>query len=380
MPVLLPCSSSLSATPLLDVAGIHASLHRDGITITLRVLEYTYFSFDETEVVSMPRGEERWQRLIGRRYHSFASAAQEAHVLVFGTRCDYMRAFHVYCVPHAVHPRLPTQMDYSSDRCSNILAVASHVEAHAHTRIEVRPFADGTVTASWRPIGMLRPAISLAHEPVAVAELNALVVSARAEREREAAARAVGDRANRPKPPRHERADKDRKRPRDEPGDGTRPDSDCRGSSSSAVAKKPKYRLSDKPGTVVWERDVDAAIAAMRAPMAYIVRESRKEEPRVPGGSPKVLLVEPLPVGSRNAEWIHASELASMEEHVPRIWHCEGGRVTDSPIRAAIEQAVERAFVEHHRSHATHLTRETLWNGIMRVAGKPTGAPAFACG
>ena len=41
-------------------------------------------------------------------------------------------------------------------------ALEPHIDAHARTRIEVRPVADGTPTASWRPIGVLRPAISLA--------------------------------------------------------------------------------------------------------------------------------------------------------------------------------------------------------------------------
>ena len=265
-------------------------------------------------------------------------------------------------------------MDYSSDRCSNILAVASHVEAHAHTRIEVRPFADGTVTASWRPIGMLRPAISLAHEPVAVAELNALVVSARAEREREAAARAVGDRANRPKPPRHERADKDRKRPRD----GPRRDTARFGLPRLLIVgrrEKPKYRfrtsrarlfgsaMSTRPSQRCVRRWLTSCARAARRSRAYLA------EARCCWSSLS-LWVRGMLSGSRVRARVDGGAL-------PRIWHCEGG---ESPIHPSARRLSRRssALTEHHRSHATHLTRETQRNGIMRVAGKPTGAPAFA--
>ena len=372
MPVLLQPSGQSSAN-----VGIHASLHRDGMTITLRVLQYTYFSFDETEVVAMPvhSSEARWQLLVGRRYATFASAAQETHVLVFGTRCDYMRAFYVYCVPLAVDPRLPVTVDFGNDRSSNILAVAPHIEAHAHSRFEVRPFADGTPTASWRPIGSLRPAISLERTSGAITELDAMAASARAEEERKAAMRVAGYIVHPSKPPGYTRNPASGKRPREERQETGQDASSCSSSSSHLRAKQPKYRLSDKPGMIVWERDLEAALAAQRAPVAYVVRNSRKEEPREVGGSPKVLLVEPLPVGSRAASWIHASELASMEEHLPRIWHDMRALCANAALRAAIETAAEHAFTEHHRDHASFLTGEALWNRLMRTAGKPVGAP-----
>ena len=66
-----------------------------------------------------------------------------------------------------------------------------------------------------------------------------------------------------------------------------------------------------------------------------------------------------------------------MEEQLPLIWHYMRERVTDPTHRLAIEDAVERGFTMHHRDHANHLTREQLWNMIMRTAGKPQGAPVF---
>ena len=362
MPVLLPCSVTLPGTTL-PPTGIFVSLHRDGLTITLCIREYTYFAFGETEVVVMPHGDERWQRLVRRRYPTLSGAAQEAHVAVFGTRCNYMKDFHAYCVHHAVDFGLPDHInsgcdndiakrDEMRDQRSYILAAAPHIEAHLRTRIEVRPVSDGTPRASWKPVCMLFPAIALSRERVALEELKAIASSAR--------------------------GTQDRKRPRDVPRGEMhyRSESESRGGSSS-VAKRPKYRLKDKPGTIVWERNPEAVLREKRAPIAYIVRECRIEAPRVRGGTPKVLRVEPLPVGSALEKWIHASELAPMEEQLPLIWHYMRERVTDPTHRLAIEDAVERGFTMHHRDHANHLTREQLWNMIMRTAGKPQGAPVF---
>ena len=245
------------------------------------------------------------------------------------------------------------------------------------TKIEVRAVADGTPGASWQCVGTLRPAIALSREAVALDELNAMVISART----------VGMYPT--KRGADERGAEEKKRPRHAAGGGPSrldafcgPSSAAGGSSTPAASaapqtKRPKYRLTDKPGTVVWARDLEAALARRCAPTAYVVLEMRKEEPRVPGESPKVLHVEPLPIGSAHSEWIRAPDLASMEEQLPRIWHDLRPRITEAAVLLATEEAVGHAFRRHHVDHGAHMSLEALWAQAMRVAGRPVDAPAF---
>ena len=357
--------------------GIYASLHCNGMTIVLCVLQFTYFSYDETEVVAMPPGDERWRRLIGRRYRSFASAAQEVHNLVFGTRCDYMRAFYVYCIPRVVDPRIISQTDFGYDRSSSILAAAPFFEAHVQTHFDIKRVADGTPGGCWQPISNLRPAIALDRSAVALPELITMADRLRVQSDFSAALRAAGGSVHHRKIPRLVREFEGGKRARGDSNQG-RADS----SSASSGSKKRKQRLSDKAGTVVWERDIDAAIAAGRAPAAYIVRDCRKEAPQVASASPKVLLVEPLPVGSAQAVWIHVADLAPMEEHLPIVWHDVRDSVAGTGAAALNEfdKFLECVFMEHHARHATHLTCNELWLDIMRHAGQAVNEqPAFVC-
>ena len=410
--MLLPSSVPLptSQGPLPPTA-IVAWYHRDGMYITLCVTKHTYFSFDETVVLAMPPGQDRWKNLVGRRFSSFAQAAQETHSSVFGARCNYMRDFYVWIVPHSVDPRLSSDLFMGSTRQTCILAIEPHIDAHVCSRVEARPARD--VYGRWWPIGALRPAISLERAEHAATELKAMAAR---EHEQTRSTLARTGHGNGAKLPMHER-ERLRKlsgesssaaapvsqptalagphlvadvlataAPRPPPqvsmSGAKRPAEAALAAAaprppqaSASGAKKPKYRLTFKNGTIVWERNLDIAIKEGRAPRAFIVCDSRMEQRRVAGESPKVLLVKPLDAPStEEGSWVHAADLAPIEEQLPRIWHA---RANEPSLRVATEAAVARAFAEHHRDHGTHLDAAAMWASLMRTAGQPTELPAF---